>query len=217
MSCLQITNSVQRGSRAVADGEILTPGSIGSGSRRAPKRSRKYNQHGVVVLTENVDDYGADDEGSNHIDNILSLPREDIQSLGDLQSAAAVPSLLYSQSSSSSVDELTMDSWIDAADVPTRPTSSISQEFPPLTRCPRKVARNSTDGCDRVSLGNQLLTNTSYFPPDDLTPKRRIHPESKEGRNELVDAGRNESDSCVLMDTGEDVPLYLYIKPEDIA
>lgn len=209
MSFLPIQNCVQRGSGAVADRERLAwehrKGLLQKAEFVSYTVRRGYTQEDVEAHNRNVHDHAADDQGrSYHIEDIHSLSMEDIQSLGGPESASDVPSLPCSQSSSSSADESAIESWMDAADVPTRPTSTILQEFPPLTRCPRQTATGSARSSDTMPSDGHFLTDVSYFPPDDLKPKRRIHPEAKDGSNEQVDAG-DESDSCISTETSEEI------------
>lgn len=185
--------NVQIGSVPLADGEVITwehledlallpangddPGSL-------TPRERAHDSARTCGDEQKMDTNSEDGESQSHRaeDVRTQIMSENITRLKIPTGSAVLPALFVSQASS---DRLIMmqhhsssNTWANAADVPTRPTSSSSQELPPLTRCPQSTFANFPSvayNYDGSPVEDAPMSDDTHFPVSgDLTPARRM-------------------------------------------
>ncbi|KAH8694070.1 hypothetical protein BGW36DRAFT_215538 [Talaromyces proteolyticus] len=129
-------------------------------SSQLPAGKLEYSE-----LAESVTDcFSLDCPYSYHIEDIRSpSPIRPVPSLNtsfDIESA--MPKPMVSQSSSPSADS-TYDSWSNADEVPTRPTSAVLlQDFPPLFRCRDYPAMGFIEDVVILDLNDDYSSNCCY-------------------------------------------------------
>lgn len=187
--------SVQIGSVPLADGEAITwehledlallpENGEDPGSSTPRDRIHDYARAGG---DDQIDTNSGDSELQSHCaeDVHTQITSENIAHLKIPTGSAVLPASLVSQASSDRLIIMqhrpSSNTWANAADVPTRPTSSSSQELPPLTRCPQSafasfpsVAYNNYDGSP---VEDAPMSDDTRFPVSgDLTPRKADGP-----------------------------------------
>ncbi|KAL1961793.1 hypothetical protein VTN77DRAFT_1043 [Rasamsonia byssochlamydoides] len=167
MSSALSNENVQMGSVPLANGEAITwehledLALVPAGDPESLTRETTHDSKQAGGCNQEMDTNSSGDESrSYHVEDVrtsttmsehITLLRSSAGSAG----SAVFPAMFVSQTSSENFimhhhhhrhhhhhHLSTSDTWTNAADVPTRPTSTVSQELSPLTRCPQSTLAN---------------------------------------------------------------------------